>query len=68
MPVDLERPADAAHSDYATNVTMKLTGVRREAPREGGSEFADEVEAIDGIAGVVREGPRLQPDVERHVS
>ena len=57
VPVDLERPADAAHGDYATNVAMKLAGVRRQAPRDVASELADEVEAIDGIAGVEIAGP-----------
>ena len=57
VPVDLERPADAAHGDYATNVAMKLAGVRRQAPRDVASELAGEVESIDGIAGVEIAGP-----------
>ncbi len=57
VPVDLERPADAAHGDYATNVAMKLAGVRRQAPRDVAAELAGEVESIDGIAGVEVAGP-----------
>jgi arginyl-tRNA synthetase len=31
--VALERPGDAAHGDYATNVAMRLAGARKQAPR-----------------------------------
>ncbi len=37
--VDLERPNDAAHGDYATNVAMKLAGARRRSPREIAAEL-----------------------------
>ena len=38
--LELERPADPAHGDYATNVAMRLAGVRRRAPREIAEELA----------------------------
>jgi arginyl-tRNA synthetase len=57
VPVELERPADAAHGDYATNVAMKLAGVRREAPRDVAADLAGDVEGVDGIAGVEVAGP-----------
>ena len=40
MPVPLERPSDAAHGDYATNVAMRLAGQRTQlaARGRGGAE------------------------------
>jgi arginyl-tRNA synthetase len=55
-PVELERPNDPAHGDYATNVAMRLAPVQRRSPREVGEELAaaaaglDEVERTD-VAG-----------------
>jgi arginyl-tRNA synthetase len=40
-PVALERPGDAEHGDYATNVALKLAGLQKRAPRE----IADEIGA-----------------------
>jgi arginyl-tRNA synthetase len=39
-PVELERPSDAAHGDYATNVALRLAPGRRRAPRELAEEIA----------------------------
>jgi arginyl-tRNA synthetase len=39
-PVTLERPGDADHGDYATNVALRLAGARREPPREIAAEIA----------------------------
>ena len=39
-PVTLERPSDAEHGDYATNVALRLTGIRRQPPREIADEIA----------------------------
>src|SRR6187401_3218428 len=44
-PVELERPADAEHGDYATNVALRLAGSRKQAPREIAQEIADEAVA-----------------------
>ena len=33
-PVELERPADPEHGDYATNVALRLAPTRRQSPRE----------------------------------
>ena len=41
VPVTLERPSDAEHGDYATNVALKLAGLQKRPPRE----IADEVAA-----------------------
>ena len=38
--VELERPSDAAHGDYATNVALRLAGARRRPPREIAQELA----------------------------
>ncbi len=32
--VELERPSDPAHGDYATNAALRLAGTRRQPPRE----------------------------------
>src|SRR5918996_4843536 len=40
-PVELERPSDAAHGDYATNVALRLAGARKRAPRELAEELAE---------------------------
>ena len=50
-PVELERPNDPAHGDYATNVAMQLAPVQRRSPRELGEELAA---AAVGLAEVER--------------
>ncbi len=50
-PVELERPADPAHGDYATNVALQLAPLRKRPPREVAGEIA-------AVAGGL-------PDVER---
>lgn len=42
-PVALERPADPVHGDYATNVALRLAGVRRQAPLEIAEQLAGDV-------------------------
>jgi arginyl-tRNA synthetase len=45
----LERPADPAHGDYATNVALRLAGVQKRPPREIAAEIAER--AVDaGLA------------------
>jgi arginyl-tRNA synthetase len=39
-PVELERPADAEHGDYATNVALRLAGVDKRSPRALAEEIA----------------------------
>ena len=47
--VELERPAEAEHGDYATNVALRLAATRKQAPRELAAELA--VAAVErGIA------------------
>jgi arginyl-tRNA synthetase len=48
--LELERPAEAEHGDYATNVALRLAGTRRRPPREIAAEIAEaasELEAVD---------------------
>ena len=47
----LERPAEAEHGDYATNVALQLAGTRRRPPREIAEEIAA---AAAGLAAVER--------------
>jgi arginyl-tRNA synthetase len=42
-PVALERPGDAEHGDYATNVALKLAGLQKRPPREIAGEVAAQV-------------------------
>jgi arginyl-tRNA synthetase len=49
--LQLERPADPEHGDYATNVALQLAAVRRRPPRELAEEIAA---AVAGLAGVER--------------
>ncbi len=57
VDVELERPSEAQHGDYATNVALRLAGGRRQPPREVAAELAGGVRALDGIAGVEVAGP-----------
>ncbi len=45
-PVALERPADAAHGDYATNVALRLAGSMKHPPREIAAGIA--AKAVEG--------------------
>ena len=42
-PVTLERPGDAEHGDYATNVALKLAGLQKRPPREIAQQIAQRV-------------------------
>jgi len=41
-PVELERPGDPAHGDYATNVALRLAPAKRRPPREIAEEIASQ--------------------------
>ncbi|HEY2072340.1 MAG TPA: hypothetical protein VGG88_02060, partial [Gaiellaceae bacterium] len=55
--VELERPSEASHGDYATNAALKLAGVRRQAPREIATELAAQAEALPHVARAEIAGP-----------
>ncbi|MCZ7587856.1 MAG: arginine--tRNA ligase [Gaiella sp.] len=57
VPVELERPSEARHGDYATNVALRLAGERRQPPREVAAELAARIASLDGIAAVDVAGP-----------
>ena len=55
--VVLERPSDAAHGDYATNVAMRLAGVRRQPPRAIAEELAEQATALPQVERAEIAGP-----------
>ncbi len=56
-PVDLERPGDPAHGDYATNVALQLAGRLRRPPREIADELARAAATLDNVASATVAGP-----------
>jgi arginyl-tRNA synthetase len=55
--VALERPGDAAHGDYATNVAMRLAGVRKQAPRAIAEELVEQASALPQVERAEIAGP-----------
>jgi arginyl-tRNA synthetase len=55
--LELERPAEAEHGDYATNVAMRLAGVRRRPPREIAEEIAAAAAGLDAVDRAEVAGP-----------
>jgi arginyl-tRNA synthetase len=55
--VELERPKDPSHGDFATNVALRTAKAVGRAPRELASEFAERVTALDEIAAAEVAGP-----------
>ena len=64
-PVELERPADAAHGDYATNVALRLAPTRQRAPRDLAADIAAEAVARGLVDAAEPAGPGF---VNFHVS
>jgi arginyl-tRNA synthetase len=56
-PVELERPADASHGDYATNIALRLAPQRRQSPRDLAQELADAVSSSPRVERVEVAGP-----------
>jgi arginyl-tRNA synthetase len=56
-PVELERPNDPEHGDYATNVAMRLAPVQRRSPREVGEELAAKAVELDEVERAEVAGP-----------
>ena len=55
--VVLERPSDAAHGDYATNVAMRVAGARRLAPRAIAEELAEHATTLPQVERAEIAGP-----------
>jgi arginyl-tRNA synthetase len=56
-PVELERPGEQAHGDYATNVALRLTGTLRKPPREIAADLAASVAGLPEVARAEVAGP-----------
>src|SRR5216117_1137154 len=55
--VELERPSDPGHGDYATNVAMRLAPARKRSPRELGEELAAAAAGLDDVERAEVAGP-----------
>ena len=55
--VDLDRPSDPAHGDYATNVALRTAPAQRRPPRELAAELADKAAALPEIERAEVAGP-----------
>jgi arginyl-tRNA synthetase len=57
VPVDLARPSDPAHGDYATNVALRLAGQLKRPPREVAEELAERAVSLPDVERVEVAGP-----------
>jgi arginyl-tRNA synthetase len=55
--VELERPSDPAHGDYATNIALRLAPTRKRAPRELAEELAGAAAALPDVERAEVAGP-----------
>jgi arginyl-tRNA synthetase len=55
--VELERPSDPAHGDYATNVALRTAPVRKRPPREVAEELASGAAALEVVDRAEVAGP-----------
>jgi len=55
--VELERPSEAEHGDYATNVALRLAPTRKRAPRELAEELAGVARALPAVERAEVAGP-----------
>jgi arginyl-tRNA synthetase len=56
-PVELERPSDPAHGDFATNVAMQTASQQRRSPREIAAELAERAVRLAGVERTEIAGP-----------
>jgi arginyl-tRNA synthetase len=56
-PVQLERPSDPKHGDYATNAALRLAPERRRSPRELAQELASAAAELDAVESAEVAGP-----------
>jgi arginyl-tRNA synthetase len=55
--LELERPGEAQHGDYATNLALRLAGTRRKQPREIAAEIATAAEGLSAVERAEVAGP-----------
>jgi arginyl-tRNA synthetase len=55
--VELERPNDPAHGDFATNVALRTAPARKQAPRELAGELAERVVTLPEVDRAEVAGP-----------
>ncbi|MDQ3875238.1 MAG: arginine--tRNA ligase [Actinomycetota bacterium] len=55
--VELQRPNDVDHGDYATNVALRLAPERRRSPRELAAEIARAAIGLDAVERAEAAGP-----------
>jgi arginyl-tRNA synthetase len=56
-PVELERPQDPTHGDYATNVALQSASKHRRPPREFAVELAERAAELDEVERAEVAGP-----------
>jgi arginyl-tRNA synthetase len=56
-PVELQRPQDPSHGDYATNVALQSAPQHGRAPREFATELAERAAALDEVERAEVAGP-----------
>ena len=55
--LELERPSDPEHGDYATNAALRLAAAQRRPPRELAQELAQAAERVDAVDSAAVAGP-----------
>ena len=55
--LELERPGEPEHGDYATNVALQLAGTRRRPPREIAAEIAQAAAGLEVVERAEVAGP-----------
>jgi arginyl-tRNA synthetase len=56
-PVELERPSDPTHGDYATNVALRTAPQRKQPPRQLAGELAERAQELEEIERAEVAGP-----------
>ena len=56
-PIELERPSDPVHGDYATNAALQLAPERRQPPRELAEEIAESASGLPAVERAEIAGP-----------
>ena len=56
-PIELDRPSDPTHGDYATNAALRLAAAQRRSPRELAEELAAAAEGLQAVERTEVAGP-----------